>query len=48
MTKYLSNRQKNLKVGISSYTENNTVLEVIGKVGIGTTNATTNLDVMEV
>lgn len=30
MAKYLSNRQKNLKVGISSYTENQTVLEVVG------------------
>jgi hypothetical protein len=30
MAKYLSNRQKNLKIGISSYTENQTVLEVIG------------------
>lgn len=46
MAKYLSNRQKNLKVGIVSYTESNTVLEVTGKVGIGTTNASTNLDVI--
>ncbi len=45
MAKYLSNRQKNLKVGISSYTESQTVLEVTGKVGIGTTNATQELDV---
>lgn len=45
MAKYLSNRQKNLKIGISSYTESNTVLDVTGKVGIGTTNASTNLDV---
>jgi|688.fasta_scaffold02993_13 hypothetical protein len=43
---YLSNRQKNLKLGISSYTENNTVLEVIGKVGIGTTNASSKLHVI--
>lgn len=43
---YLSNRQKNLKIGISSYTENNTVLEVAGKVGIGTTNATSNLHIV--
>jgi len=42
---YLSNRQKNLKLGISSYTENSTVLEVTGKVGIGTTNASSALDV---
>lgn len=46
MSKYLSNRQKNLKVGISSYTDNSTVLEVTGRVGIGTTNATTKLHVI--
>ena len=34
MAKYISNRQRNLKVGISSYTENTTVLEVVGNVGI--------------
>jgi hypothetical protein len=45
MAKFVSNRQKNLKIGISSYTESQTVLEVTGNVGIGTTNATTNLDV---
>ena len=45
MTKYISNRQQNLKIGIVSYTENQTVLQVTGKVGIGTTNATTNLDI---
>jgi hypothetical protein len=39
MAKYTSGRQKNLKIGISSYSENLTSLEVIGKVGIGTTNA---------
>jgi hypothetical protein len=38
MAKYTSGRQKNLKIGISSYSENLTSLEVIGKVGIGTTN----------
>ena len=36
MTKYLSNRQQNLKIGIVSYTENETVLEVTGNVGIKT------------
>ena len=46
MAKYLSNRQKNLKVGIASYTENKTVLEVTGNVGIGTTNATSDLFVV--
>jgi len=45
MAKYLSRRERNLKIGISSYTENNTVLEVTGKVGIGTTNATSSLSV---
>jgi len=45
MTKYSSARQRNLKVGIVSYTESNTVLQVTGRVGIGTTNASTNLDV---
>ena len=43
MAKYTSGRQKNLKIGISSYSENLTSLEVIGKVGIGTTNATSKL-----
>lgn len=43
---YLSNRQKNLKIGISSYTENTTVLEVTGNVGIGTANALQNLHVL--
>ena len=42
---YLSKRQKSIKIGIVSYTENNTVLEVTGRVGVGTTNASTNLDV---
>ena len=46
MSKYLSNRQKNLKLGIVSYTESNTVLEVTGKVGINTTNATSSLSVV--
>ena len=46
MAKYTSGRQKNLKIGISSYSENLTSLEVIGKVGIGTTNATSKLTVV--
>ena len=45
MAKYRSNRQQNIKIGIVSYTENNTVLEVTGNVGIGTTNPTRTLDV---
>ena len=43
---YLSGRQKNFKVGVSSYTESDTVLEITGKVGIGTRNATASLDVV--
>jgi len=42
MAKYLSNRQKNLKIGISSYTENKTVLEVVGNTLVsGIVTATT-------
>ena len=36
---YKSGRQQNINLGISSVTENHTVLQTIGKVGIGTTNA---------
>lgn len=43
MAKYSSGRQRNLKVGISSYSENLTSIEVIGNVGIATTNATSRL-----
>ena len=46
MAKYVSGRQKNLKVGISSYSENLTSIEVIGNVGIATTNATSRLYVV--
>ena len=46
MAKYISNRQQNIKIGIVSYTEGKTVLEVTGKVGIGTTNATSKLHVI--
>ena len=45
MAKYVSGRQKNLKVGISSYSENLTSLEVIGNVGIGTITPSDPLDV---
>lgn len=45
MAKYISNRFKDLNVGIGSYSENKTPLQVTGKVGIGTTNATNTLDV---
>ena len=43
---YISGREKNLKIGISSYTDDETVLEVTGRVGIGTTNATSSLYVV--
>ena len=43
MAKYTSGKQRNLKVGLTSYSENKTSLEVVGKVGIGTTNATSSL-----
>jgi hypothetical protein len=46
MAKYVSGRHKNLKVGIASYSENLTSLEVIGNVGIATTNATSKLYVV--
>ena len=39
MAKFISGRQRNIQVGVSSYTENQTSLEIIGKVGIGTTGA---------
>ena len=51
MAKYTSNRQRKLKVGITSYTENLTVLEVTGgayissSVGIGTTNPSQTLHI---
>ena len=39
MAKFLSGRQRNLNLGIRSFTENKTVLDTVGKVGIGTTDA---------
>jgi len=45
MPKFLSERKRNLSVGISSYTENSTVLEVTGRVGIRTTYASADLTV---
>ena len=39
MAKFISGRQQQLNVGVSSSTENKTSLQVTGKVGIGTTNA---------
>jgi len=45
MSKYLSNRKRQLQIGISSYTDNSTVLEVTGRVGIGTTYANSALTI---
>ena len=39
MSKFLSGRIKELLVGIAGRTENNTVVQTTGKVGIGTTNS---------
>ena len=39
MAKHLSGRQSRLNVGITSFTETQTVVQVTGRVGIGTTNA---------
>ena len=42
MSKFLSGRLSKLLVGIVGYTENKTVVQTTGKVGIGTTNAQQN------
>ena len=39
MSKFLSGRLRRFLVGITGYTENDTVVQTTGKVGIGTTNA---------
>ena len=39
MSKFLSGRLRRLLVGITGYTENKTVVQTTGKVGIGTTDA---------
>jgi hypothetical protein len=46
MSKFLSGRIKKLRIGISSYTDTSTVLEVTGRVGIGTTLAKSDLYVV--
>jgi len=46
MAKFLSGRQRNIQVGVNSYTQNETSLEVLGKVGIGTTIAGAELNVI--
>jgi len=43
MPKFLSERSRQLNVGIPDYTEESTVLSVTGRVGIGTTNADVDL-----
>ena len=45
MAKYLSQLNRKLQVGISSYTEDQTSLNVVGKVGIQTTEARKDFDV---
>lgn len=46
MARFLSERKSQIKVGISSYTDSSTVLEVTGRVGIGTTRAESELNVV--
>ena len=41
--RYLSGRQNKLKIGIPDYRTEDTSLVVLGRVGIGTTNATSDL-----
>lgn len=43
---FLTGRETELKVGVSQFSEDKTSLEVTGRVGIGTTNASCNLDVI--
>ena len=45
MARYGSNDRLNLKVGVSSFSEEKTSLEVIGRIGVGTDSAVQNLDV---
>jgi hypothetical protein len=45
MAQYVSGRQPFLNVGIPGITTDSSTLNVVGKVGIGTTNASQNLDV---
>jgi hypothetical protein len=45
MPKFLSERKRNLSVGISSYTDDSTVLEVTGRIGIGTSYATAGMHI---
>jgi hypothetical protein len=43
---FLTGRETELKVGVKQYSENKTALEVIGRVGLGTTFASCDLDVV--
>ena len=43
MPEFLSGRQRNIQVGVSSFNDNETVLQVTGRVGVGTTNATSEV-----
>ena len=42
---FLTGRETELKVGVSQFSEDKTSLEVTGRIGVGTTNATCELDV---
>ena len=41
--RYLSGRQNTIKIGIPDYNQQSTSLQVFGRVGVGTTNATSDL-----
>lgn len=43
---FLTGRETELKIGVSQFSEDKTSLEVIGRVGLGTTNASCELDVI--
>ncbi len=43
---FLTGRETELKVGVRQYSENRTSLEVTGRIGVGTTNASCDLDVV--
>jgi hypothetical protein len=45
MPRFLSGREKQLNVGITSFTQDSTVLQVTGRVGIGTTVSKTPLQI---
>ena len=45
MPRYGSNDRRSLKIGISSFSEQKTSLEVVGRIGVGTDTAAQDLDV---